>query len=129
MEEITKVEFLNPEEYICGLFKFEGFEGNKFRLGHITHDKSINEDYDYQIIRELSHDGTLLFTQRVIGETLETLVNKRTYCTKDIDEEQAGKLVDIEYLVGDIRLESEYSGSRLKNKVYIPVRCKYTFNN
>lgn len=127
---------LNPIEQISKLFEVKGYEGKEFRLGHIKHDESINDDYSYRIIREKSHDGTFFFTELLIAEALEPLLNKGTYCRVDHTEEEMKDLKDIEYTIGDITLESEYGEvdakagkfPGVKQTVYIPVRCKYFFN-
>lgn len=130
-----KTTLLNPEEQIQTLFKFPGVEIKNFRLGHIIFDESIDNDYDYQVIRSSSHDGTFLFTANLIAEALEPLVNRTTYCKKDLTEDQLKEVIGIDYTIGNIRLESEYGKVTVKSgeidgvtqTVSIPVRCKYTF--
>lgn len=131
---MNKTELLNPTEQIKRLFKVSGHEG-ELKLPHIEYDSSLDVDYDYQIIRESSHDGTMLFTLKVISEALEPLVKMESYCNKDLTEEEVHKVKKIEYTVGNIKLESEYKKVNTKvgeipvvtNTVYIPVRCKYTY--
>jgi hypothetical protein len=131
---VGNITLLNPEEMINELFKFDGFEG-KYRLGHIKYDKSLNKDFDYQIIIELSHDGTVLFTYQVVREALKPLVNRTIYCKKDVSEDIVDSIKDIEYTIGDIKIEKTYGMINSKagsirgvtDKVSIPVRCKYEF--
>jgi hypothetical protein len=134
---MDKVTYLNPEEQIPCLFKFEGVELKDFRLGHIKYDERLDNDYDYQIIRSSSHDSTLIYTMENISRALEPLVNKTTYCKKDLTEDQLQDILDIEYMVGNIKIESEYGTvevpagriSGVIETVSIPVRCKYTFKS
>jgi hypothetical protein len=134
---MDKVTYLNPEEQIPRLFKFEGAELKDFRLGHIKYDERLDNDYDYQIIRSSSHDSTLIYTMENISRALEPLVNKTTYCKKDLAEDQLQDILDIEYMVGNIKIESEYGTvevtagriSGVIETVSIPVRCKYTFKS
>lgn len=132
---MNNVTVLNPEEMINELFKFDGVEV-KYRFGHIHYDKSLNEDFDYQIIRELSHDGTEVFTRLVIGEALKPLVDRTTYCKKDVSEDRLSSIKEIDYTIGDIRIEKTYGSIELStgkihgvtDKVSIPVRCRYQFS-
>lgn len=139
MNSVIKVDkdtqLLNPIKQIPHLFKFDGYEGKDFRLGHIEYDESLDNDYDYQIIRSSSHDGTLIFTMQTIAEVLEPLVNRSTYCKKDLTEDQLKNVLEIDYTVGNIKIRKEYGKvtvpagkiSGLTETVSIPVRCKYTF--
>lgn len=125
---------LNPITQIGNLFKVDGYEG-KVALLHIKYDAKLDDDYDYQIIRQSSHDGTLLFTTLVIEEALNPLVRMESYCAKDLTEEEIKQVQSIEYTIGNIKLESEYrrvtTGAGeipgVTDTVSIPVRCKYTF--
>lgn len=134
---MEKTTLLNPEELIIHMFKFEGFEGSNFKLGHIYYDEKMDNDYDYQIIRQSSHDGTLIFRDQLIAKALKPLVYKETYCIKDITEEQLENVIDIEYTIGNVKLESKYGKvtvgiggiSGVTDTVSIPVRCQYTFKD
>jgi hypothetical protein len=132
---MSNTTLLNPEEQIPHLFKFEGVDIKNFKLGHIKYDESLDDNFDYQIIRTRSHDGTMLFTMQTIGEVLEPLVKKESYCKKDLTEDQLKDVIDIEYTVGNIKIESTHGKvnvpageiSGITETVSIPVRCKYTF--
>ncbi|MFC8685966.1 hypothetical protein [Brevibacillus porteri] len=125
---------INPMNQISGILKSNGYDESVV-LSHVKYDQSINEDYDYQIIRSSSHDGTLLFTMSLMDKALLPLLNKQTYCSNTITEEELKKISDIEYTIGDIRLETEFGMQDLPtgrypgqtDTVYIPVRCKYIF--
>lgn len=131
---MSNVILLNPITQIDNLFKVDGYEG-KLIFSHIKYDEKLNNDYDYQIIRQSSHDGTFLFTSQVVGDALNPLVRMESYCAKDLTEEEIKQVQSIEYTVGDVKLETEYrrviTGAGeipgVTDTVSIPVRCKYTF--
>ncbi|RNB59446.1 hypothetical protein EDM57_04705 [Brevibacillus gelatini] len=131
---MSKQTVINPIEYISSILESNGY-GKNLVLGHIKYDQAVNEDYDYQVIRSSSHDGTILFTMMLVDEALNPIINKTTYCTKTITEEELKKLVDIEYIIGDIKMETEIGVQDLPagrymgqtDTVYIPVRCRYIF--
>lgn len=123
---------LNPLEEIKSILRSNGY-GDNLRLGHITYDQGVNEDYEYQIIRESTHDGTLFFTQNLIFESLLNLMNKQSYCKKTIQDEDLTKVKDMNYTIGDIKLESEFGvktkfGSGVREVVTIPVKVEYVFH-
>jgi hypothetical protein len=129
-----KEEIINPLEMISNILVANGYPEN-LRVGHITYDKNVNSDYDYQMIRDSSHDGTFLFTQRVIDKALLPLINRSTYCTNTITEEELKNVKEFNYTIGDIKLVTEYGDvnlpigkrSGVTNTVYIPVKCEYVF--
>jgi hypothetical protein len=131
---MSNTVMLNPIEQIDRLFKVDGYEG-KLALSHIKYNADLDDDYDYQIIRQSSHDSTLLFTMQVIGEALKPLVRMESYYAKDLTDEEIKQVQSIEYTVGNIKLESEYGKVKTRvgeipgvtDTVSIPVRCKYTF--
>lgn len=81
----------------------------------------------FDIVRECSHDGTLLFTKELLGKAIESLVNKTAYYKLDNME----SVVDIEYEIGLISIATvfgrvelpagKYPGER--QRVRIPVKC------
>jgi hypothetical protein len=129
-----KEQIINPLEMISNILVANGYPEN-LRVGHITYDNNVNSDYDYQMIRDSSHDGTFLFTQRVINEALLPLVNRSTYCTNTITKEELKDVKGFNYTIGDIKLVTEYRkvnlpiGERMgiTDTVYIPVKCEYVF--
>lgn len=132
---MSKQTLINPVEYISQALEKRGF-GKNLVIGHIKYDQNVNENYDYQVIRSSSHDGTMLFTMMLIDQALDALIGKKTYCTNTITNEELKQLTDIEYFIGDIRIETEYGMQDLPagrysgqtDTVYIPVRCKYIFD-
>jgi hypothetical protein len=122
---------IDPIKEISRLLEENGYKEG-LKLSHIVYDESVNENYDYQVIRKSSHDGTLLFTKQLIDTALLALINKQTFCIRDYTEDYLNdNLKDLSYKIGHIRLESEfgtvngYPGSH--ETVYIPVVCLYTF--
>lgn len=109
--------------------------GKDIKFDHITYDESVNENYDYQIIRSQGHDGLLYVTDQTVNKALLPLINKTTYCSATIDKDEVSSVKEIKYIIGDIRLESEFGiietrAGKIRgmtDTVYIPVRCEYIF--
>lgn len=84
----------------------------KWGIGHISYDSDVVKDYF--IIRQQTHDGTLLFTYDLIFRALMALINKTTYYKPKGWSED--RLASIRYVIGDIRLSHIY-----KDSVDLPV--------
>lgn len=131
---MTRTIKLNPIEQIADLFVFKGHEDKRIVVSHIKYDENL-DDNSKKITLKGSHDGTLLFTYKIIGEALEPLVNKKLFFKEDIDEDELKKLKDIEYTIGDIEVKNEFGEVNLPagkfhgqtDTVTIPVQCKYIF--
>jgi hypothetical protein len=84
---------------VCKMFGFECPE-------HITTNPSLTRRNggQYDIVRTVKHDGTLIFTKELLGKTIENLVNKRSYFKK-LEIENAK---DITYEVGLISLATVF---------------------
>lgn len=122
---------LDPTEYISNIIEDMGY-GKGLGVSHIDYDNSINDDFQYHIRKEATHDGTVLFTNRLINESLLRLINKETYCKDTISSQELSKLKDIEYTIGDIKLETNKGvktkfGAGIKQTVNIPVKVKYIY--
>jgi hypothetical protein len=122
---------LDPIKEISYILESNGY-GKNLRVGHITYDNKINKDYQYQIIRESTHDGTAVFTQGLIFKALSNLINKQSYYKGNISEDQLSKVKDVNYMIGDIKLETEYGvkaefGAAIRQVVSIPVKVEYEF--
>lgn len=117
-----KVTKLNIIEEISKVIELNGY-GNGLVLQHIQYDEKVNDEYDYQIIRQSTHDGTMLFTKNVIQEALIPLMKKES-C--HVDYVNKG-VKDISYLVGNITVETEYKVNKQVDTIKIPVKCNYTF--
>lgn len=117
-----KITKLNTIEEISKIIEKNGY-GKGLVLQHVKYDEKINESYDYQIIRQSIHDGTMLFSEMVIQESLLPLMKKESchidYVNKDVK--------DISYLIGDITLETEFENNKQVDTVKIPVKCNYEF--
>lgn len=121
-----KTETLDTLQEISFMLDRMGY-GEGLRLGHITHDTVTNNNYDYRIIRESTHDGTHLFINELISETLFPLVAKQSV-KNGVD---VSEIKDIEYIVGDLILDTDYDDEKYPKKqantTYLPVKCRYIF--
>lgn len=59
----------------------------------------------YEIIRKMSHDGTMIFELELMGKVLQNLYNRTSYFVSD-GEESVKRIAW--YEVGDLVIESEY---------------------
>ena len=69
---------------------------------HITYDPDMRKG-DYSIIRQSTHDGTLLFSLELLQNTLLPVVNMSSYIKGD-DPVEWDRVVAIRYVVGPLRL-------------------------
>lgn len=101
-------------------------------FAHIKYDEAVNENYDYQIIRELTHDGTAIFILDLIFKVLQPIANKESYCKANAPED-LNSIKDIKYTIGDIKIEGDYgtkeiNGMKMEGQTdvaYLPVRVEY----
>jgi len=70
-------------------------------VSHIEYDPSMSKG-DYSIIRQSSHDGTLLFTLQTMQEALLPIVNRQSYF-KTEPPENWSDVVNIKYKIGPMR--------------------------
>lgn len=101
---------------------------------HITTNPKLSRvnEAQFDIVRQSSHDGTLIFTKELLGRGIYNLVNKTAYYKGD----DMNGVVDIEYEIGLISLATvfgvvdlpagKYQGE--KQRVRIPVKCKLIRN-
>lgn len=102
-------------------------------ISHITYDENL-ADYDYQVIRQMDYDGTLLLFQEFVAEALINIVQGNAYCTGT--EPEWSTVDHIEYIIGPVREVSVYGsfffkcsktrkfpGKRVR--IRMPVKCKY----
>lgn len=81
----------------------------------------------YDIIRQITHDGTFIFEKELIGRTIENLANKSSFCKLD-DQEGA---IDRKYEVGYISIATVFGVVELpigkypgeKQRARLPVKC------
>ena len=114
-------------DQVCNMY---GIETPK----HITTNPKLSRvnEAQFDIVRQSSHDGTLIFTKELLGRGIENLVNKTAYYKGD----DMNGVVDIEYEIGLISLATvfgivdlpvgKYQGE--KQRVRIPVKCKLIRN-
>lgn len=138
--ENVKITKFNTKEYVINYIK-ENFKGKaigdcsyladdaKIDIPYIVYDKSVKPQY--KIIRESTHDGTLLFTQQVIFKAIEPLLKGQSYYKPE--EKQFINAKEIKYIVGDMELKSVFKDIKLHGKtcsgqhdiVTIPVKIEY----
>lgn len=101
---------------------------------YITQDSSVSKrnGAQYEIIREVIHDGTLLFEVDLIKTALNPLIYKTSYF-KSLD---TNNVSDVRYIIGDIRLCTVFgyvniNGKKFigeKQRIIIPVICEFSYN-
>jgi len=87
---------------------------------------------EFDIIRQSSHDGTLIFTIQLLARSVEPLLNKTAFYT----EANMDGVTDVEYEIGLISLATVFGLVNLpvgnckgeKQRVRIPVRCNLIRN-
>jgi hypothetical protein len=125
------IEVLNPSECISNILEDMGY-GKGLEVDHICYDESVNEDFQYIVGNESTHDGTLIFTNKLIKDTLIRLISKQLYYRDTMTDEEFVNLKDVEYIVGDMKLETQRGvrasfGTGIKQLVRIPVRVNYVY--
>lgn len=89
---------INPVEWLDGRV-------NGDITPFITFDPNLRgSDRDYWIIRQCSHDGTLLFIQDLIEKTLSPIVSKES-CHRDFQPPEGE---DVHYTIGWLKLSTVY---------------------
>jgi hypothetical protein len=98
----------------------------------ITYNPKLNKrnGAQYDIIRQTTHDGTLIFEQELIGRVIENLYNKSSYSKTDKQE----GVIDRSYEVGDISIATIYAIVELpagkypgeRQRARLPVKCTLT---
>lgn len=118
--------------YITPMKAFEilGLEMPKW----ITYNPIINRlnGADYDITRQTTHDGTLIFEHELIIRVIENLANKSSYSKK---HDMHG-VIDISYEVGDISIATIYGMVQLpagkfrgeRQRARLPVKCNVIRN-
>ena len=99
---------------------------------HITYDPTVK--HQYRIIRQQSHDGTLMSTYNLIQNALSTLFNRSSYYVpmgvvpEDCDVIYTVGTIKIATVFGSVDLHcGRYPGQR--ERITIPVRCEYAKKN
>jgi len=117
----TNKRYITPME----AFKLFGIEMPEWITFNPNLTKRTGAQYD--IIRQTTHDGTLIFEKELIGNTIENLANKSSFCKMDNQE----GVVDRKYEVGYISIATifgivelpvgKYPGERQRAR--LPVKC------
>lgn len=84
-------ERTNPVDELCRL----GWPAD-----HVTFDPTLKRG-SYYIRRASTHDGTMAFTEELIGKALETVASQTSYCTRD--QIDFSRVLGIRYRVGWMR--------------------------
>jgi len=115
-------EYYNIED-VCKMFDME-------LPDHITVNPKLNrrEEGQYDIVRQTTHDGTMLFTRELLGRTIENIINKASHYTANPPNK---KVTDIKYEVGLISLATVYGNVELpagnypgeKQRARMSVKC------
>lgn len=90
----------------------------------------------YCIIRQVSHDGTLMFQNDLLIKTLRNLVERISY-HKQNPPDPSRKLVGVNYVVGDLWLSTVYGTVKLgsgnfpgqSQRARIPVVCEWVYES
>jgi uncharacterized alpha/beta hydrolase family protein len=116
----TDREYINPIIFLKNL----GFE----LPSHITINEKLSKRNvaQYEIIRQVSHDGTVVFTHNLLKDVLAPLWKKETYYKRD----NIDNVIDIRYEIGLISLATIYGKVKLpcgnvngeKQRARVPVK-------
>jgi hypothetical protein len=117
----TNRRYITPME----AFKYFGLEMPEWITFNPKLTKRNGAQYD--IIRQTTHDGTLIFEKELIGKTIENLANKSSFCNI---ENQEG-VIDRKYEVGYISIATVFGIVELpigkypgeKQRARLPVKC------
>jgi hypothetical protein len=109
----------------------EMMKGFGWPADHITVDDSIKPDY--QIIRNVAHDGTVVFEVELLQNVLINLAQKSSYYKKTPPD--FGKIKDVKYTVTNLRLATVFGNVDLpagnypgeKQRARIGVKCEYIY--
>ena len=96
---------------------------------HISYDPEHADQY-YRVATS-THDGTLLFTERLIGKLLLLLVNRQSFYKPALPHPIGEVMSQISYVVGDLRLASVYGNYEInghmmygeRQRARLQVRC------
>jgi len=117
----TNRRYITPME----AFKYFGLEMPEWITFNPKLTKRNGAQYD--IIRQTTHDGTLIFEKKLIGKTIEDLANKSSFCKIDNQE----GVIDRKYEVGYISIATVFGIVELpigkypgeKQRARLPVKC------
>ena len=109
---------------------------NDFEISNIKYHKDINKKFQYKIIREITHDGTLIFTKQTIFEIFYDLICCKTIYKPLVDNIDLSSIKDINYTIGDLEIKREKVSKVSDNKKFsgikeifeLPVYCELIIN-
>lgn len=93
-----------------------------FEVSNIKYHQDINEKFQYKIIRETTHDGTLIFTEYKIVEIFYELVECKSIYKPLMDKVDLSNVICINYTIGDLKIKSEKVSKVSENKRFPGVR-------
>lgn len=99
---------------------------------NITYDKSVNENFEYRIIRGCGGDGCLVYAENTLNGVCNTLISSSSFYKKT-EPENWEEIAYIQYTIGDLKHEMAGGNVKLMAGVYpgiiekftLPVRCEY----
>lgn len=106
-------------------FKYFGLEMPEWITFNPNLTKRNGAQYD--IIRQTTHDGTLIFEKELIGKTIENLAKKTSFFKGDDQEGVVDRKYEVGYIsiatiFGDVELPiGKYPGE--KQRARLPVKC------
>ncbi len=88
---------------------------------------------DYNIVRQMEHDGTGIFTRQLYGEVLFPILNRVSYGKNEVKDPESIK--SIRYTIGPMRIATvfgriEINGLSMfgeKQRIRMAVKCEYEF--
>ena len=104
-------------------------------IGHIEYDPNMKaNEKQYSIIRQCSHDGTILFTNQLLQKCLLPIVNMNSYY-KPTAPGDFNELRAIKYRISSIRHSIVFgmvdiNGKRMhgqRERVSIRIVCEYVY--
>jgi len=125
---------VNPLAILREMASCSRWSFTEANLSHITFDPTLVPEY--RIIRGQVHDGLFVFTFGMLHKVLLSLVNQSSYYIPTVPDDLAS-LKEIRYTVGWLRLSSIFRRVHLpvgwwpgvRERLRIPVKCEYVFDN
>lgn len=103
----------------------------QWNIKHITFNPNLKEsDCDFFRRKRQSHDGTVLFTIRMLQDLLLPLVNMEKVNIKSMPD-PTRELLRVEYEVGYIKLATTYTPKVQREgcRISVKSKCIYATNN
>lgn len=102
-------------------------------LINLKYDVDTNENYQYELIRTITHDGSFYFTNQKLYEIFCEFIKMETYYKPSIAD--PSKVKKINYTIGDVRVENTYGVKSnkkfpmMEQRFIIPVNTKIVFKS